>query len=212
METGAKQLSWPNLGCFSLLRCHLACVAHLWCFRVTHMELGNLISEIIILYLEDINVLRETFKEILANLGQVLTRFQEFGLNLKSWKFHLFWQEADFLGCRVDAAGIHISNNHIKDVLEWLVPKCCKDLERFLDFVNYHRELVQGMAGWTAPLYQLTMSCAWWNWMEEYQRALGDLKKAMTSPSVLGFPNARDLFVLDTEASDLAIGVKLSQG
>ena len=111
----------------------------------------------------------------------------------------------------MDAAGVHVTDDHIKDVLEWPVPKCRKDLERFLGFVNYHREFVQGMAGQTAPLYQLTGSCTRWNWTEEHQRAFEDLKKVMTSPPVLGFPNASDLFVLDTDASDLAIGAELSQ-
>ena len=77
--------------------------------------------------------------------------------------------------------------------------------------VFYIIEFVQGMPGWTAPLYQLTGSCAWWNWTEEHQRAFEDLKKALTSPPVLGFPNARYLFVVDTYVSVLAIGAELSQ-
>ena len=179
--------------------------------RAMHMVLGNLIWDIVIVYLDDINVLGETFEETLANLVRVLTRFREFGLKLKPRKCHLFRQEADFLGRWVDAAGVHVTDDHIKDVLEWPVPKCRKDLERFLGFVNYHREFVQGTAGRTAPLYQLTGSCTRWNWTEERQRAFEDLKKVMTSPPVLGFPNARDLFVLDKDASDLAIGAELSQ-
>ena len=127
------------------------------------MVLGNLIWDIVIVYWDDINVLGETFEETLANLVRVLTRFREFGLKLKPRKCHLFRQEADFLGRRVDAAGLHVTDDHIKDVLEWPVPKCRKDLERFLGFVNYHREFVQGMAGRTAPLYQLTGSCTRWN-------------------------------------------------
>ena len=33
----------------------------------------------------------------------------------------------------------------------------------------------------------------------------------MTSPPVLGYPNSSDLFILDTDASDYAIGAALSQ-
>ena len=166
--------------------------------RAMHMVLGNLIWDIVIVYLDDINVLGETFEETLANLVRVLTRFREFGLKLKPRKCHLFWQEADFLGRRVDAAGVHVTDDHIKDVLEWPVPKCRKDLERFLGFVNYHREFVQGMDGQTAPLYQLTGSCTRWNWTEEHQRAFEDLKKVMTSPLSWAF-QMLEIFLSSTQ-------------
>ena len=135
--------------------------------RVMHMVLGGMIWDIIIVYLDEINVLGETFDETLANLVKVLARFRKFGLKLKPRKCHLFRREADFLGRRVYAAGVHVTDAHIKDVLEWSVPKCHRDVE--------------------------------------------DLKQVMTSPPVLGFPNAKDLFVLDTDASYFAIGAELSQ-
>ena len=179
--------------------------------RAMHMVLGGMIWDIVIVYLDDINVLGETFDETLANLVKVLARFWKFGLKLKPHKCHLFRREADFLGRRVDAAGVHVTDAHIKDVLAWPVPKCRKDVERFLGVINYHREFVQGMAGRTAVLYNLTGSRAKWEWTEDHQQAFEDLKQVMTSPPVLGFPNAKDLFVLDTDASDFAIGAELSQ-
>ena len=41
--------------------------------------------------------------------------------------------------------------------------------------------------------------------------AFETLKRIMTSPPVLAYPNAKDQFILDTDASDLAIGAVLSQ-
>ena len=86
-----------------------------------------------------------------------------------------------------------------------------KDLERFLGSVNYHHEFLIGMAGRTACLYALTGTKVKWTWSEEHHQAFEDLKTALTTPPVLGFPNASDLFILDTDASDLAIGAELSQ-
>ena len=111
------------------------------------MVLGELIWGIVIVYLDDINVLGETFDETLVNLVQVLARFRKFGLKLKPRKCCIFCQKIQFLGRQVDAEGVHVTEDHIKTVLEWPIPKCRKDLERFLGFVNYHREFIQGMAG-----------------------------------------------------------------
>ena len=179
--------------------------------RAMHMVLGELVWDIVIVYLDDINVLGETFDETLVNLVQVLARFRKFGLKLKPRKCRLFCQEIQFLGRRVDAEGVHVTEDHIKTVLEWPLPKCRKDLECFLGFVNYHREFIQGMAGRTTWLYELTGSRAKWEWTEEHTQVFEELRKAMTSPPVLGFPNTRDLFILDTDASDFAIGAELSQ-
>ena len=153
--------------------------------RARHMVLGELTWDIVIVYLDDINVLGETFDETLVNLVKVLARFRKFGLKLKPRKCHLFGQ--------------------------WPIPKCRKDLERFLGFVNYHRKFIQGMAGRTTLLYELTGSRANWEWTEEHTQVFEELRKAMTSPPVLGFHNTRDLFMLDTDASDFAIGAELSQ-
>ena len=51
--------------------------------RAMHMVLGELIWDIVIVYLDDINVLGETFDETLVNLVKVLARFRKFGLKLK---------------------------------------------------------------------------------------------------------------------------------
>ena len=37
------------------------------------------------------------------------------------------------------------------------------------------------------------------------------LKKALTNPLVLGLPKSQDPFILDTDASDVAIGAELIQ-
>ena len=164
--------------------------------RAMYMVQGGMIWDIVIAYLDDINVLGETFD---TNLVNVLARIRKFGLKLNPRNCHLFRREADFLGWRVDAARVHVTDAHIKDVLEWPMPKCHKDVERFLGFINYHQEFVQGMAGRTAMLYNLTRSRANWEWKEDHQQAFEDLKQVITSPPMLGFPKAKDLFVLNTQ-------------
>ena len=49
------------------------------------------------------------------------------------------------------------------------------------------------------------------HWGKEQSKAFTDLKHALTTSSVLGLPNSVDPFILDTDASDQAIGAVLSQ-
>lgn len=180
--------------------------------RVVNSVLSGLIWSAVIVYLDDINVVGQEFGDTLANLVEVLTRFRQYGLKLKPRKCELFTQEVKFLGRRVNPHGIHVTDDHIQAVLEWPIPTCCKELESFLGFVNYHRSFITGLAGRAAILYELTGAPRKkWLWKENHTRAFEELKKAVTSASVLAFPNSDDHFILDTDASDFAIGAELSQ-
>ena len=49
------------------------------------------------------------------------------------------------------------------------------------------------------------------SWGGEQQKYFDDLVERLTSPPVLAIPSTDGKFVLDTDASDLAIGGELSQ-
>ena len=179
--------------------------------RTMNLVLSGLIWVNVIVYLDDVNVISRTFQENLVNLRVVLSRFRKYGLKLKPRKCVLFKRETAFLGRRVDSAGVHMMDDHVKAVQEWPEPKNRKQVEQFLGFINYHRSFIQDLAKTTAPLYELTGPKVKWRWGEEHSKAFGQLKQVMTSVPVLGCPKADEPFILDTDASDLAIGGVLSQ-
>ena len=96
-------------------------------------------------------------------------------------------------------------------MLDWPVPANRKELERFLGFINYHCNYLQALAGKTALLVSLLGMRKKWNRTERHTEAFLALRKAMTEAPVLAYPNATDLFIVDTDASDFAIGAELIQ-
>ena len=60
-------------------------------------------------------------------------------------------------------------------------------------------------------LYQLTVKKAQFHWNEEHETAFKTLKKIAMSREVLSYPTKTDSFVLDTDASDMAVGAALLQ-
>ena len=75
------------------------------------------------------------------------------------------------------------------------------EVESFLGFANYHRDFIQGFADIASDLYSLTGPKATFTWGEFQQNAYEKLKKALCSAPVLAFPNDRDTFILDTDAT-----------
>ncbi|VDI01255.1 Hypothetical predicted protein [Mytilus galloprovincialis] len=109
----------------------------------------------------------------------------------------------------VNKDGISIDRKNIDTGTEkWPVPKSKKELESFLGFANYHREHVSHYAALAAPLHVLTGGKEF-KWESEHQDAFNTIKKALTTPPVLGYPDPNFPFILDTDASENTIGERI---
>ena len=179
--------------------------------RCINSVLAGLIWNTVIVYLDDVNVTGRDFEDMLHSLKFVLGRFRKYGLKLKPSKCKLFRTEVHFLGRMADKHGVRMTKEHIQAVLDWPVPANRKELERFLGFINYHRNYLKALAGKTAWFFALLGVKKKWNWTEQHTEAFLALRKAMTEAPVLAYPNATDLFIVITDASDFAIGAELSQ-
>ena len=61
------------------------------------------------------------------------------------------------------------------------------------------------------PLYRLTSKGVKFTWEEEHEEAIQLLKTRLLQAPILAFPNFRHPFVIDTDASETALGAVLSQ-
>ena len=68
-----------------------------------------------------------------------------------------------------------------------------------------------GFASIASPLNAMLGKGKKFVWSAEVQKSFDELKLALTSSPVLAMPNDDGEFVLDTDASDFAIGAVLSQ-
>ena len=103
-----------------------------------------------------------------------------------------------------------MSDVDIQTVKNWPKPHWSKDLERFAGLANYHRGFLKDCSRIAAPLYQVEGKYKFRR-VSEQEEAFTALKDALTNPPVLALPNQSDAFVLETDASDFAIGAKLLQ-
>ena len=136
-------------------------------------------------------------------------------LKLKAKKCRLLQTEVIFLGKLVSRDGTCISPNpdSVSAVQDWPWPVSSKEVERFLGFINYHNAHVQVFAKLACPLYGLTKKNVQFVWTDEHDTAFQALKYKLTSSPLLTFPrnDSNSVFVLDTDASDTAIGAELLQ-
>ena len=166
----------------------------------------------VLAYLDDIIVYARTFDEHLRNLDLVLSRLELHGLTLRPSKCTLFKSEVKFLDHIVSKSGVSCDPEKVSCVSNWPIPKSLKEVRQFLGLASYYRKFVKDFAKLAAPMYNLTKKSAkQFEWTGECNDAFLCLKSFLTSAPVLVYPDFSKPFIVDTDASNGAVGGVLSQ-
>ncbi|GFR82442.1 Pol polyprotein [Elysia marginata] len=178
--------------------------------RAINLVLRGLTWKHVLAFLDDILVMGRDFKSHLRNLADVLSLFKKFGLKLKPRKCELFQKPVEFLGRKVGPEGLEMTPASIEHVQNWPVPTNVKQVQGFLGLVNYHRGFIKNFSDIAAPLYALTGQQGF-HWDDGQQNAFDRLKHLLTTPPILALPNGQEPFILDCDASTVAVGAVLIQ-
>ena len=179
--------------------------------RLMSIVLRDLLWVVCLCYLDDIVVFARSPEELLERLRIVLDRLRDVGLKAKPSKCELFKPEIKFLGHMVSVDGIDPLPDKLEAIRDWPVPHCWRDVRAFFGLASYYRRFVKGFATMAEPLTRLTRKMARFEWTEEAQQAFEALKKALVEATSLAFPLPQEPCILDTDASDVALGAVLSQ-
>ncbi|GJP69722.1 hypothetical protein CLOP_g722 [Closterium sp. NIES-67] len=173
--------------------------------------LRPLLDECVVVYLDDILIYSRDMKQHVEHLRRVfeILRRERFYVKLSKREFAL--EKVQFLGHMVSAQGVHVDPKKIEAVRTWKTPKNVKELQQFLGFANYYNRFVPQYAKIAAPLTNLLKKNTPYKWEPKHQEAVEQLKQALTSAPVLILPDPERDYVIEADASDLAVGAVLMQ-
>ena len=179
--------------------------------RLMDIVMSGLNMNVCLVYLDDIICYSATVEEHLERLNTILQRLRSSGLKLKPEKCSLFQKSVSFLGHTISDSGLGTDPKKVEVVSEWPTPSSVKDVRSFVGMASYYRRFIRDFAKIAAPLNDIARMNQRFHWSDEAQNAFEVLKRAMTSAPILGMPTDDDSYILDTDASDFAIGAVLSQ-
>jgi len=119
--------------------------------------------------------------------------------------------EVEFLGYVLGRNGVRMSQEKVKAVLDWEIPRSLTEVQSFLGFANFYRRFIQDYSRVARPLTELTKKTDKWTWNKEAETAFKDLKQRFTTAPILAHFDAQRPVLIETDASDFAIGAVLSQ-
>ena len=179
--------------------------------RLMENVLRGLQWEECLLYMDDIIVPAATVPESLERLEHVFQRLIEANLKLKPSKCLFFQKSVKFLGHIVSEKGIQTDPEKTEAIQNWPRPKNQKQVRSFVGICSYYRRFIKKFADIARPLHKLCEKSSTFQWTEECEEAFTKLKEALMSPPILAYPKMGSNFILDTDASDKAVGAVLSQ-
>jgi hypothetical protein len=89
-------------------------------------------------FIDDILISFATYEEHLVLLEQVLQRLQEHGVLVKKSKCEFAVLEVQYLGQRIDAHGLHPTDDKVEAIKNAKAPKNVSELKTFLGIVTYY--------------------------------------------------------------------------
>ncbi|UYV69343.1 K02A2.6-like, partial [Cordylochernes scorpioides] len=203
----------------------LAINTHKGLFKVNRLPFGvscapgifqrrmeSLIAKIpgVVIYLDDILVTGKDEMEHDLRLREVLKSIQRMGLTLKKEKCEFKKSSLIFLGCRIDAEGIHPTEEKCEAIKNFPKPENKKELQSFLGLLNFYSKFLKDRTTVLEPLHRLLNKRNFWKWKEVEDRAFREAKNLIQSDLVLTPYDATKPLVLACDASPFGVGAVLS--
>jgi len=137
---------------------------------------------------------------------KVLRRLEENDLFVKLEKCKWKVREVEFLGVVISPKEVEMQKEKVEGVLNWLVPRNVKEVQKFLGLANYYRRFIKNFARIAAPLHVLVRKEQKWKWEKEQKEAFEELKAVFTTEPILAIPDIDREIRVEADASDYVTG------
>jgi hypothetical protein len=183
---------------------------------VVFMDLMNrffqpYLDKFMVVFINNILVYSKSYLEHEQHLRQILMTLREHRLYAKLSKCEFWLKEVIFLGHIISAEGISVDPRKVEAVLKWERPINITEIRSFLGLAGYYRRFIEGFSTIAIPMTRLTQKEIKWEWTQECEESFQELKKRLTTVSVLTLPSGTEGLVVYSDASKKGLGYVLMQ-
>ena len=182
--------------------------------RYINSALGDL--DFVFVYLDDILIASPSEEEHKQHLDFVLSRLNEYELQVNVEKCKFGVSELIFLGHLITPDGFKPNPEKVKAIQEFPLPQTIQELRGFLGLVNSYRRLLANAADTQRPLTAFLKGAKKKDkrpvpWTEEAKTGFQKCKDDVANLALFAFPSENADLRLNTDASDTKMGAALEQ-
>lgn len=179
--------------------------------RLMNRAIGFDLEPKVFIYLDDIVIVSETLDEHFRLLEEVAARLRKAGLTISVEKSRFCRKQVRYLGYLLTESGLSIESNKLEPILNYPRPKTVREIRRLMGLMGFYQKFIPRYSHLTAPITDLLKKSKKFRWSEAAEEALVQLKAVLTSAPVLANPDYSRPFIIETDASQLAVGAALLQ-
>ncbi|MBW0580077.1 hypothetical protein O181_119792, partial [Austropuccinia psidii MF-1] len=150
-------------------------------------------------------------EENVEHVASILQRLRDNNLFFKSSKCVLHASSVEYFGYVVPSDGLKMDSPKVQQILNWPQPKNIKDLQSFLGFSNFYCCFIKNYSKKLTSLTSLLKKDSAFIFNEEALSQFELLKEEFTIAPILSHFNPSLRTIVETDASDYALGSVLSQ-
>lgn len=187
---------------------------------IINNTLRPLLGRNVVVYLDDILIFSTSLEEHRKHLEQVLALLKGQELYASPTKCTFATRELEFCGHIVGNGNVRPLPAKVEAVQAWPKPKTVHDVRQFLGLATYYRRFIHDFAKICVPLHELlkesdsTLRKQRFRpiiWTEACESAFRKIKDLLASAPVLKQPDRDKAYVIETDASEWALGMVLLQ-
>ncbi|MBW0487784.1 hypothetical protein O181_027499 [Austropuccinia psidii MF-1] len=172
---------------------------------------ADFLDVLVVVYLYDIMVFSSSEEEHVKHVPSVLQRLRENNLFAKASKFLFHASSVEYLGYVVSSEGLNMDYSKVQKLLNWPQPRNIKALQSLIHFDNFYYCFIKNYSKKITSLTSLLKKDSPFIFNEEAFSQFQILKEAFTTAPILAHLNPSLPTIVDTDASDYALGALLSQ-
>lgn len=177
--------------------------------RTMEQLIGDLRWKGVLVYLDDILIHGETEENILNNLVVVCQRLQEVGMTLNLKKCKFMCKSIKYLGHIVGEGTLRPDPEKVEVMSRISAPKRLRDVRSVHGYFSWYRTYIPKFSEKAEPLTAMLKKNARFIWGKLQQDVLTYFIQQLKT-AVLAIPLDGSQFMVETDASDFAVGAVLS--
>jgi hypothetical protein len=174
-----------------------------------NITLGDLVRDIVKVYVHDIVVKTRESNSLLENLAQVFDKLRATSTKLNPEKCIFGMSAGKLLGFLVSHRGIEANPDKVRAIEAMRPPTRLKDVQRLTGSLAALSRFISRLAERALPFFKLMRGSGPFTWTEEAERAFQEMKQYLTSLPVLAAPDPGETLFLYLAATAEVINMVL---